>query len=196
MLTKSFLTVTRLLILGVLIAVVPATSVDAATYEVDGGHSSALFKVVHFGASNFYGAFSEIKGTINYDSATTAGMGVEIEFAAGSVSTRAEGRDNHIKSPDFLNAAEFPTISFKSTGVETNADGSFDVTGNLTLHGVTREIEVKAHKIGEGKHPRSGKELIGFEARFVVDRTQFGMGFMAGPLSEEVEFLIALEAGK
>jgi len=192
--TQLLHTVTRFLILGVLIALVPAASADAATYEVDGVHSSALFKVKHFGASNFYGAFREITGSINYDSAMPEGMGIEVEIAAASVDTRYEQRDNHVKSPDFLNAAEFPTIKFKSTSVSMNDDGTFSVTGNLTLHGVTKEIQVTAEKVGEAEHPRSGKQLIGFEAKFTVDRTEFDMAFMAGPLSEEVEFMISLEA--
>lgn len=193
---ESLNTLTRYLVLGALIALVPAVAADAATYEIDGVHSSALFKVKHFGTSNFYGAFREIKGSIDYDAAAPEGMGIAVEISSASVDTRFEQRDNHVKSPDFLNAAEFPAISFKSTSVTANGDDTFAVTGNLTLHGVTKEIQVTAEKVGEGEHPRSGKQLIGFEARFVVDRTEFDMGFMAGPLSEEVEFLISLEAGK
>jgi len=194
--SRVLTTVVRYLTLGLLLAVAPAAAASAATYTVDGVHSSAVFKVKHFGVSNFYGVFNDIQGSIEYDPASPAGMAVEVTLAADSVETRYEQRNNHVKSPDFLNAAEFPTISFKSTSVAPNDDGTLVVTGNLTLHGVTREISVTAEKVGEGKHPRSGKDLIGFEARFTVDRTEFDMTFMAGPLSEDVEFLISLEAGQ
>ena len=174
------------------LSVVPAT---AATFEVDGVHSSAVFKIKHFGVSNFYGMFRDISGVIEYDAENPEGLAVEVTIAAGSADTRSESRDNHIKSPDFLNAAEFPTITFKSTSVSDNGDGTYAVTGDLTLHGVTREVQATAEKIGEGAHPRSGQEMIGFESRFTIDRTDYDMGFMAGPVGEEVEFILSLEAG-
>ena len=192
---ESHRTVVRLLVLAVLVSLAPLSVAKAATLEVDGVHSSALFKIKHFGASNFYGMFRDIKGTVDYDAAAPGAMGIEVEIAAASVDTRWEQRDNHVKSPDFLNAAEFPTITFKSTSVAMNDDGTFNVTGNLTLHGVTKEIQVTAEKVGEGSHPSSGKQLVGFEARFIVARSDFDMAFMVGPLSEEIEFLIALETG-
>lgn len=176
-----------------MIALLPAVA-GAATYEIDGTHSSAIFKIKHYGVSNFYGAFAGIEGTLDYDPADPASMGIDVTLDAASVTTRNERRDNHVKSPDFLNAAEFPTITFKSTGVTVNDDGTLQVTGNLTLHGVTREIQATVEKVGQGPHPRSGKELVGFEARFTVDRTEFDMAFMAGPLSEEVGFILSVEA--
>ena len=169
---------------------------SAATYEIDGIHSSAVFKIKHFGVANFYGFFEDISGTVNYDPVAGEALAIEVAIAAASVDSRFEQRDDHIKSPDFLNAAEFPTITFKSTSVAPGADGTYEVTGDLTLHGVTREIRVTAERTGEGKHPRSGKDMVGFETLFTVDRTDFGMDFMDGPLSAEVTFLLALEATK
>ena len=166
----------------------PAT---AATYKIDGAHSSVIFKVKHFDVGNFYGAFKDVSGTIDYNASGESS--IDLTIAADSVDTRNGQRDDHVKSPDFLNAAEFPKITFKATGVKASGD-SFDVTGKLTLHGVTKDVTAKVEKTGQGKNPRSGKEMVGFEARFEVDRTQFDMGFMAGPLSKEVEFIVALEA--
>jgi polyisoprenoid-binding protein YceI len=187
----------RVVALGAIVALmVSALPASAATYEVDGVHSSAIFQVKHFGVSNFYGAFKEISGTVNYDAESADGLAVEVTIGAASVDSRYGQRDDHIKSPDFLNAAEFPAITFKSTSVTPAGDGVYSVTGDLTLHGVTNEIQVTATKTGEGKHPRSGKDLVGFETRFTIDRTEFGMSFMDGPLSAEVEFLLSLEAGK
>lgn len=174
------------------VAAMPAA---AATYSIDPVHSSVIFKIKHFGASNFYGAFKEVTGTIHYDAENPGASSVELEIAAASVDTRNEQRDNHIKSPDFLNAGEFPKITFKSTGVEGSAD-SLQVTGKLTLHGVTKDVTATVEKVGEGKNPRSGANLIGFETRLTIDRTDFDMGFMAGPLGEEVDLIISLEAGQ
>ncbi len=167
----------------------------AATYKIDGGHSSAIFKIKHFDVTNFYGTFDMIEGTIEYDAADPSASKIDITIAADSVQSRLGRRDEHIKSPDFLDAKQFPTITFKSKSVSGKGD-SLKITGDLTLHGVTKEISFAAEKTGEGKNPRSGADLIGFEARFTVDRTDFDMGFMVGPLSKELELLIALEAAK
>ncbi len=172
-----------------------ATPVTAADYSVDAVHSSALFKVTHLGTSNFYGMFKEMEGTIVYDDANPAGSSIEITIAAESVDTRSENRDNHVKSPDFLNAKQFPKITFKSTSVKA-AGGGLEVTGDLTLLGVTKPVTAKVVKTGEGKNPRSGAELIGFEATFSVDRTAHDMNFMAGPLGETIDFTLAVEAIK
>lgn len=167
----------------------------AATYTIDPVHSSAIFKVKHYGVANFYGVFRDISGSVEYLAGESDGLSIDITLRADSVDTRFERRDTHVKSPDFLSAAEFPTITFQSTRVEPVGDGVYEVTGNLTLRGVTKEITVTAERTGEGPHPRSGAPLVGFESRFTIDRTEFGVSFMAGPVSEEVEFLIAIEAG-
>jgi len=192
-LTRSLLPAATAAAILLLAAAVPAV---AGSYAIDPVHSSAVFQAKHFGVSNFYGVFTEMSGTIVYDPEKPEASSIEIEIAADSVDTRNEKRDDHLKSPDFLNAAQFPVISFKSTKVEPIGDDKFEVTGTLTLHGVSREITVTAEKTGQGKHPQSGKELVGFETRFTVDRTEHDMSFMAGPISEDVGFILAVEAGK
>lgn len=179
---------------ALLVTGTPALAAD--TYTIDGVHSSALFKVKHFDTANFYGAFRGISGTVNFDAENPANSSVEVTIDAGSVDTRNEQRDGHVKSPDFLNAAEFPNITFKSTSVSAAGDGMYEVKGNLTLHGVTKEVTAHVEHTGAGKHPRSGKDIIGFEAHLTVDRTQHDMGFMAGPLSKDIEFILSVEAGK
>lgn len=187
--------VARRALLAAAALILAALPVAAATYTIDPVHSSALFKVQHFGAANFYGVFRDVSGSLVYDAASPQGLAIEVTLAADSVDTRNERRDTHVKSPDFLNAAEFPTITFRSTKVEATGDGTYQVTGNLTLRGITKEIQVTAERSGEGAHPQSGKPLVGFESRFTIDRTEFDVSYMPGPLSEEVEFLIAIEAG-
>lgn len=187
----------RTLLSGLAVAgLLLAVPTSATEYEIDSVHSSAIFKVTHLGVSNFYGAFSQMEGTVVYDPAAPESSTITIEIAAESVDTRNENRDGHVKSPDFLNAKQFPTIRFESTGVEATGEGRLAVTGDLTLLGVTRPVTAQVEKTGEGKHPRSGKDLVGFEARFAVDRTDYDMNFMAGPLGEEVEFILAIEAVK
>lgn len=181
------------LALTTLLVALPAA---AANYKVDGAHSSAVFKIKHFGTANFYGTFNGISGSIAYDAAKPEASSINVSIKADSVSSGNGNRDDHIKSPDFLNAAQFPAISFASTSVKKVSGDKLEVTGKLTLHGVTKEITITAEKIGEGTNPRSKAEIIGFEAHFSVDRTDFDMNFMAGPLGEEIGFIVSLEAAK
>lgn len=184
---------TRFALFILVLALVAALPATAATYTIDSVHSSAIFKVRHFNTSNFYGLFKNVSGTITYDAEGTSS--IEVTIAADSVDTRSERRDNHLKSPDFLNAAEFPKITFKASGIETTGD-SFQVTGQLTLHGVTKDVTASVEKIGAGKHPQSKKDMVGFEARFKIDRTDFDMSFMAGPVGTDIELILSLEASQ
>ncbi len=167
----------------------------AATYEIDPVHSSAIFKIKHFDTSYFYGAFKEAKGTVQYDAANPGSSSIDLTITADSVDSRNANRDEHIKSPDFLNAKQFPVITFKSKSVKGTAD-QLEITGTLTLHGVSKDITVKATKTGTGTNPRSQKELIGFHSEFTVKRSDFDMEFMLGPLADELTFILSLEAGK
>ena len=174
-----------------------ALSAGAATYTIDPAHSSVIFKVRHLGASNFYGAFKDIQGTIEFDPARPEASSIQFEIVAESVDSRNEGRDRHLRSPDFLNAKQFPVIKFTSSKVEKTSDG-FRVTGELELHGVKKTVTGDVEHVGTGKHPRSGKELVGFETRLTIDRTDFGVNYMATPegLGTDVHLIVSVEAGE
>lgn len=167
-----------------------------AEYKIDGGHSTVLFAATHFSASHVYGRFNDVSGTVQYDATAPEKSSVEVEIRTESIDTANERRDTHLKSPDFFDARQFPVIHFKSTGVEAVDGETFKVTGDLTLHGVKKSITIDVNKIGTGKHPRSGAELIGFEARFSVNRSDFGMSFMVGPVSDEIRLIASFETAK
>lgn len=171
-----------------------AAPVAAASYQVDSTHSSVVFKVKHLGTANFYGRFNGITGTLDFDPANPTAAKVNVEIPTQNVDTGNTQRDDHLRSPDFFDAKQFPTMSFASTKVTKTGEHAYDVTGNLTLHGVTKPVTLKVEHTGSGKHPRSGKDLIGFEARATIKRSDFGMQFMVGPLSDDVEIILAIEA--
>ena len=175
-------------------ALILPASADAASYTIDSTHSSAIFKIKHLGTSNFYGAFKGMAGTIDFDPADPAKSKVNVTIQSASVDSRNEQRDGHIKSPDFLNAAEFPTITFESTSVKSLGGDKYEVAGNLTLLGVTKSVTAMVEKTGEGTNPRSKANIIGFEATFTVDRGAHDMSFMQGPLGNEIDFILAIEA--
>ncbi len=174
---------------------VPAPAPAATkTYKIDSVHSSAVFRIKHNNASHFYGRFNDISGTIVYDEANPAGSSVEVTIKADSVMTGNGKRDEHLKSPDFFNAGEFPVLTFKSKGVKKGSGkAEFEVAGDLTIHGVTKPLTVKVAHTGTGKS-RDG-EVAGFETVFTIKRTDFGMTYMVGPLGDDVQITISLEGG-
>jgi polyisoprenoid-binding protein YceI len=139
-----------------------------------------------------YGRFNEFAGTLDMtgEDVTTGKLTLEVKTA--SVDTGNQRRDDHLRNPDFFNAVQFPVVKFESTGVRAAGSG-FEVTGNLTLHGVTKPVTATVEKVGSGKDPRAGKTLVGFDARFTLKRSDFDMKYMVGPLSDEIDVHIALQ---
>jgi polyisoprenoid-binding protein YceI len=157
-------------------------------FSVDAVHSSVMFRLEHMGVCNFYGAFREVSGS--YTLGDNAAF--EISVKTDSVDSRNKGRDDHLKSPDFFNAAEFPAITFKSTKVEKDGEG-LKVTGDLTLHGVTKSVTVDM-KTWAPKETRQGVKS-GIETSFTIKRSDYGMTtYVAeGGLGDEVDIVVALE---
>lgn len=164
----------------------------AESYTIDGSHSSVVFRVKHMNVSNFYGRFNDISGKLNLDAANPEASSIEVTLKTESIDTANEKRDNHLKSPDFFNAKEFPTLTFKSTKVEAGEGETLKVTGDLTLHGVTKSITVDVEKTGTADHPRGGK-VTGVASTFTIKRSEFGMDYMLSGLSDEVTIMIGLE---
>lgn len=181
-----------LLLSGALLLGLAAPASAADTYLVDGSHSSIVFRIRHLNVSWFYGRFNKVTGQFRVDEANPAGSSIQLEIDADSVDTANQRRDQHLKSPDFFNAVEFPKITFRSKQVRKADEGVFEVTGDLTLHGVTREVTVRAEHVGTGPGQR-GEQRAGFEAVFTIKRSDFGMSFMQGPLGDEVRLVISLE---
>jgi polyisoprenoid-binding protein YceI len=167
---------------------------SVGSYKLDPVHSAVTFKVGHMGVSHTLGRFNKVTGELRIG-ATPAESSVAIEVAADSVFTADKKRDEHLKSPDFLNAAQFPSITFQSTKVEPAGDGRYEIAGDLTLHGQTREVTAVFEHVGSGKSMMDPKQfLIGFTGELAIKRTDFGMKNMVGPAGDEIDLLIAIEA--
>lgn len=171
----------------------PAAAAD--TYDVDPVHSYVLFRVNHLGVGTSYGRFNDVSGTLVVDEENPAQSSVSIEIAAESVDTANADRDKHLKSPDFFSVQQFPRITFKSTGIEKTGDAAYDVSGELTLHGVTKPVTLSLRRVGSGKDPW-GKFRTGFDGSFVVKRGEFGISYMPQGLGGDVEIFVAVEAIK
>lgn len=170
------------------------SAANAETYKVDPVHSSIVFKSKHIDTSYVFGRFNDFGGTVNVDSDPSK-MSFDITAKVDSIDTGNPKRDTHLKSPDFFSAKEFPTIAFKSTSVKPAGDNKFEVTGDLTLHGVTKPVTVTMEKVGTSNNPQFG-ERAGFYTKFTVKRSDFGMSGMTNMIGDDADLAVAFETAK
>lgn len=186
----------RIAMLAAAVAVAPAwLSAAPVTFQVDPVHSFVIFKVRHMNVGNAYGEFNDFKGTLVYDAEAPEKSSLDLTIDVNSLDTKNAKRDEHVKSPDMLNAKQFPTITYKSTAVKKLDDTHFELTGDLTMHGVTKPVTAKLEKIGQATDPKGG-ERIGGETTFTIKRSDYGMPGMQGALGDDITITVAIEAIK
>lgn len=162
-------------------------------YKVDGVHSSALYRVKHMNVSYSWGRFNDVAGTITWDAGSPEASSFDVRIRTDSIDSNNKKRDEHLKGTDFFNTKQFPTMSFKSTAIKKAGEHEYEVTGDFTLHGVTKPITVKMEMTGSAKG-MNGKPMVGFETTFEIKRSDFGMGKMVGPVADDVRIIVAMEA--
>ncbi|MGK5092981.1 YceI family protein [Deltaproteobacteria bacterium TL4] len=148
----------------------------ASTYKLDAIHSSVGFGVRHLMISNVNGRFNKFEGTLEIDEAKKELISVEAQIAVDSINTEDVKRDEHLKSADFFDATKYPTITFKSTDIKRTGN-NYEVTGNLTLHGVTKKIVLKGQMIGLIDAGMFGGKKAGFSATTTINREDFGLSW-------------------
>ena len=199
---KSILENRRSLILGAALALVLPASAFAADYEIDPAHSSASFSVKHMMVSTVRGQFNKLSGTFLYDEKNPAKSKLEATIDASSIDTNEPKRDEHLKSPDFFDVAKYPTITFKSTKVEKGAKGHLKVTGDLTMHGVTRPVTLDVEGPTAPAKDPWGNVKVGATATTTVNRKDFGLNWNKAletggvMVSDEVKITIDTELGQ
>jgi polyisoprenoid-binding protein YceI len=168
-------------------------------WEIDPAHSEATFSVKHMMFATVRGHFNVLSGKLHIDEEHPENSWVEAQVDAGSVDTRDEKRDAHLRSPDFFDAAHYPTLTFKSTKVEKVAGNQYKVLGDLTMHGVTKPVVFNAEYNGQGKNPW-GLQVAGLSAKTKVNRKDWDLNWNAALesggvlVSEDVNIEIDLEA--
>ena len=155
--------------LALFAAVFPVAARAGDTYTVDPVHSSEVFRVKHMNTSHAWGRFNAFTGSWSIDESDPAASNVEFSIKAGSVDTGNAKRDGHLKSPDFFNAVQYPTITFASTSVAKSPKG-YEVHGDLTFHGVTSPIAFYLVPVGSGKDMQ-GHATAGFDAGFTIKQS-------------------------
>ncbi|MEQ8674554.1 MAG: YceI family protein [Aggregatilineales bacterium] len=146
-----------------------------ATWSFDPGHSNADFSVRHMMITNVRGGFKEVSGTIEYDPANPGASSVNATINAGSIWTGVADRDGHLRSGDFLDVENYPTITFVSTNVNVTGENKAEITGDLTVHGVTKSVVLNTELLGVTKNPFTGTETAGFTGTAKINREDFGL---------------------
>ncbi|NVK44163.1 MAG: YceI family protein [Oceanospirillaceae bacterium] len=173
------------LVLGGMVAA--SAPLYAADYAIDtkGAHASVTFRINHLGFSYVTGRFEDFNGTFSYDAENPNASSVSVEIDPASVDTNHAERDKHLKSADFFDVSQHPSVTFASTSYTTNGDGTGVLKGDLTLRGVTKPVEIDVKHIGEGQDPWGGYRA-GFHGTAELKLKDFGIEYNLGPAAEVV----------
>lgn len=185
--------VSFMFVCGLSLLFVAEPSRAAESFTVDPVHSSVLFRIKHFDVGYIYGRFNQYSGTFAFDDKNPADCKLEMEVKIDSIDSANADRDKHLKGPDFFSAKEFPTMTFKATSMKASDEKNYEVTGDLTIHGVAKQVTVKLERIGTVKDPRSGKPRTGWETTFTIKRSDFGMKYGVPAIGDEVRVTVAIE---
>lgn len=168
---------------------------ESTTFKVDGVHSSIIFGIRHMGVSNVYGRFNNPTGEFTFDPAHPEDAKFNVSVKTADVDTGNEARDKHLRSVTFFNVDSFATINFTSTSVKPGKDGKFELAGNVSLLGKTKPITASLEWIGTHDGGEQMGFRGGFETRFTVKRSDFGMdyGITQGAVGDDVSLIVAIE---
>lgn len=170
------------------------TLAPAADYAIDieGAHAFIQFRIQHLGYSWLYGRFNEFDGKFSYDAKNPTANKVEVTINTASIDSNHAERDKHLRSDDFLDVGKFPQARFVSSKFEDKGNGKAVLTGDLTLHGVTKPVVIDVEHIGEGDDPWGGYRA-GFYGTTTLKLADFGITRDLGPASQEVELMLSVE---
>ncbi|KAA0570093.1 YceI family protein [Azospirillum sp. Sh1] len=178
------------------VGVVAPAFAAPVSYKIDPAHTAVAFIVNHVGFSNVIGRFNTVGGDVTFDKDAVEKSVVNVSIDTTSVDTNHAKRDEHLRSPDFFNAKEFPKMTFKSTKIEKTGDKTGKLHGDLTMLGVTKPVVLDIAFNKDGVSPASKLETAGFSARGTVKRTDFGMKYGAPAIGDDIQLLIEVEAVK
>lgn len=184
-----------------LVALSLTTAVQAGSdaFKVDPDHTNIVFIVNHLGYSRMIGQFQEFSGQFTFDDQAVENSSVELTIKTASVDTDQQARDDHLRSPDFFNAAEFPEMTFKSTKIEKTGEKTGKITGDLTLLGVSKPVTLDVTFNQKAPHPipqYNGILTAGFSATTKLLRSDFGMKTFVPNIGDEIDIIIEVEGQK
>ncbi|MBN3868167.1 YceI family protein [Gluconobacter kondonii] len=193
--------ISRAALLAISIAALPAVAsaqtvtnpaqVQSGTYAIEPGHTQVEFSLLHFGFTYYSGAFSNVSGTLDLDAKTPSASKLSVTIPIASVQTTSDKLTDELKSDQWFDAVKFPNATFVSYAVKRIGKTDAIVTGNLTLHGVTKPETLKVHFVGAGINPMDKKYTAGFEATATIKRSDFGVKMYVPYVGDDVKLHIA-----
>jgi polyisoprenoid-binding protein YceI len=182
-------------VVAALALAIPAVA-DVESWQIDPAHSAAHFSVRHFGISNVRGSFTKMSGTVQYDPNDPAKTRIEAVIDAGSIDTRVEARDKDLRSPNFFDVEKYPTLIFKSKRAEPVGNGKLKLIGDLTIHGVTKEVALDVDGPTQPFQDPRGNLHMGASAGTKINRKDFGVSGSPAIVGDEVSIIIDVEVVK
>jgi len=182
-----------LLVLAAGLALTASAFAQATTWNIDPNHTAAQFSVRHMGISTVRGAFTKVTGTVTYDPKDLSKTAIDATIDASSVDTRVERRDNDLRSPNFFEVAKYPTLTFKSKHTEAAGAGKLKVTGDLTIHGVTKEVVLDVDGPTDPVQDPHGGSHMGASASTKINRKDFGVNGGGSMVGDQIQITIDVE---
>ena len=180
------------LVVLALLAFASICAAETQTWQIDPNHTASQFSVRHLGISTVRGQFMKTTGTVVYDPADPSKTQVDVTIDTASVDTRVEFRDKDVRSPRFLDVEKYPTMTFKSKKTESTGSGKLKITGDLTLHGVTKEVVLDVDGPSAPVSAMGGMRM-GASATTKIDRNDFGITSMSGMVGDEIQITLDVE---
>ena len=175
------------------LAMSAAATAQAGTWQIDPNHTAAQFAVKHLAVSTVRGAFMKVSGSAQYDPADPSKDSVDITIDANSVDTRVQMRDNDLRSPNFLDVQKFPTITFKSKQTKSAGAGKLQMVGDLTIHGVTKEVVLDVDGPSSPIKDPWGNQRIGASGSTKINRKDFGVNGLPAVVGDDISITIDTE---
>jgi polyisoprenoid-binding protein YceI len=175
------------------LAMAAAAAAQAGTWQIDPNHSAAQFSVRHLGVSTVRGAFMKVTGSAKYDPSDPTKGSTDVSIDATSVDTRVEMRDNDLRSPNFLDVQKYPAITFHSKQTKSAGSGKLQIVGDLTIHGVTKEVTLDVDGPSAPIKDPWGNQRIGASASTKINRKDFGINGAPGVVGDEITITIDTE---
>ena len=179
-----------------LAAVTSSCAAQAETWQIDPAHSAVQFSVRHMGISTVRGQFQKVTGTIHYDAKDVSKTSLEATIDTTSIDTRVEMRDNDLRGPNFFDVQKYPTLTFKSKKAESSGDSKLKITGDLTMHGVTKEVVLDVEGPTAAVKDPKGNLHIGASAATKVNRKDFGVNGASAMVGDDVSITLDVELTK
>lgn len=184
----------KLILAAALAGAATAAHAESITYTMDPAHTQVVAQWNHFGFSNPTIHFGQVDGTVTYDPENVEASSVQVTIPLSGMDSGVEAFNEHLRTADFFDIAQHPEVTFRSTSVKALGADRMRVTGDLTMHGITRPVDLAVTVNGVGTHAMTGQPAAGFDAEATILRSDFGLDMYAPTVSDEIKLRITTEA--